>query len=79
MKKVSIYAPLEYVAGHLRYGHLEGELKMTDEEFEEFKKNPLDFLYKEDYISDLDLEIDDYEVEDMGPVDRVKWTEWTSV
>ena len=52
---------------------------MTDEEFEEFKKNPLDFLYKEDYISDLDLEIDDYEVNDMGPVDRVKWTEWTSV
>ena len=24
MKKILIDAPLEYVAGHLRYGHLEG-------------------------------------------------------
>lgn len=34
MKKVFIDAPLSYVAGHLRYGHLEGVLEMTDEEFE---------------------------------------------
>lgn len=79
MKKVSIDAPLEYIVGHLRYGHFEGELEMTDEEFEEFKKNPLDFLYKEDYINDLNLVIDDYEVDDIGPVDEVNWTEWTSV
>ena len=79
MKKVSIDASLEYVAGYLRYGHLEGELEMTDEEFEKFKKNPLDFLYKEDYINDLDLVIDDYEVNDMGPVDKINWTEQTSI
>lgn len=79
MKKVSIDAPLEYVVGHLRYGHFEGELEMTDEEFEEFKKNPLDFLYERDYINDLNLVIDDYEVDDMGPVDEVNWTEQTSI
>ena len=34
MKKVYIYAPLDYVAGHLRYGHREGIINLTDEEFE---------------------------------------------
>ena len=38
MKKVFIDAPLSYVVGHLCYGHLEGVLEMTDEEFERFKK-----------------------------------------
>ena len=40
MKKILIDAPLEYVAGHLRYGHLEGVIEVPDEEFEKFKKNP---------------------------------------
>lgn len=75
MKKISIRASLEYLMGHLRYGHLEGELEMTDEEFEEFKKNPIDFIYNNDYINDLDLVVDDYEVDDIGPIDRISWTE----
>lgn len=79
MKKVSINAPLDYIAGHLRYGHFEGILEMTDEEFEQFKKNPLDFLYEGDYIDVLSLVIDDYEVDDMGPVNKVNWTAWTSI
>ena len=33
MKKILIDAPLEYVAGHLRYGHLEGVIEVPDEEF----------------------------------------------
>lgn len=76
MKKVFIDAPLSYVAGHLRYGHLEGVLEMTDEEFEQFKKDPINFIYDNEYDFDgLDLVIDDFEVEDRGPIDEVNWEE----
>lgn len=70
MKKILIDAPLEYVAGHLRYGHLEGVIEVPDEEFEKFKENPIDFLYDNEYINELDLLIDD-----RGPIDRVEWSE----
>lgn len=70
MKKILIDAPLEYVAGHLRYGHLEGVIEVPDEEFEKFKENPIDFLYDNEYIDELDLLIDD-----RGPIDRVEWSE----
>ena len=62
MKKILIDAPLEYVAGHLRYGHLEGVIEVPDEEFEKFKENPIDFLYDNEYIDELDLLIDDWEI-----------------
>ena len=71
MKKVYIYAPLDYVAGHLRYGHKEGTVNLTDEEFEKFKENPIDFLYDNEYIDELDLLIDDWRVDDRGPIDYV--------
>lgn len=76
MKKVYIYAPLDYVAGHLRYGHREGTVNLTDEEFEQFKANPKDFIYDNDI--ELDLFIDDWEVDDCGKIDRVKWSECES-
>lgn len=75
MKKILIDAPLEYVAGHLRYGHLEGVIEISDEEFEKFKKNPIDFLYDNEYIDELDLLIDDWRVDDCGPIDCVNWEE----
>lgn len=76
MKKVFIDAPLSYVAGHLRYGHLEGVLEITDEEFEQFKKDPINFIYDNEYDFDrLDLVIDDFEVEDRGSIDEVNWEE----
>ena len=76
MKKIYIYAPLEYVAGHLRYGHLEGTVNLTDEEFEQFKTNPKDFIYDNDI--ELDLLIDDWRVNDRGPIDCVNWEECES-
>lgn len=76
MKKILIDAPLEYVAGHLRYGHLEGIVNLTDEEFEQFKANPKNFIYDNDI--ELDLLIDDWRVEDCGPIDRVEWSECES-
>ena len=75
MKKILIDAPLEYVAGYLRYGHLEGVIEISDEEFKKFKENPIDFLYDNEYIDELDLLIDDWRVEDRGPIDRVKQSE----
>lgn len=75
MKKILIDAPLEYVAGHLRYGHLEGIITITDEEFEKFKENPIDFLYDNEYTDELDLLVDDWEVDDRGPIDCVNWEE----
>lgn len=75
MKKILIDAPLEYVAGHLRYGHLEGTITITDEEFEKFKENPIDFLYDNEYTEELDLLVDDWEVDDRGPIDCVNWEE----
>lgn len=58
--------PLDYVMGYLRYGHKEGIIKLTKEELEELKKNPLDFIDKNDILSDLELVIDDYRAEDYG-------------
>ena len=78
MKKILIDAPLEYVAGHLRYGHLEGVIEISDKEFEKFKENSIDFLYDNEYIDELDLLIDDWRVEDRGPIDRVEWSECKS-
>ena len=75
MKKILIDAPLEYVAGHLRYGHLEGTITITDEEFEKFKENPINFLYNNEYTDELDLLVDDWEVDDRGPIDHVNWEE----
>ena len=75
MKKILIDAPLEYVAGHLRYGHLEGTITITDEEFEKFKENPVDFLYDNKYTDELDLLVDDWEIDDHGPIDSVNWKE----
>lgn len=73
MKKVYIYAPLDYVAGHLRYGHREGTVNLTDEEFDQFKTNPKNFIYDNDV--ELDLVIDDWEIDDDGEIDRVEWSE----
>lgn len=78
MKKILIDAPLEYVIGHLRYGHLEGVIEVPDEEFEKFKENPINFLYDNEYIDGLDLLIDDWEIDDRGKIDSVEWSECKS-
>lgn len=75
MKKVHIYAPVNYLAGHLRYGHFEGDLELTDEEFVKFKENPVDFINDEKCYFDLDLIVDDYEIDDRGDIDCVNYYE----
>ena len=75
MKKVHIHAPLEYLVGHLRDGHFEGDLELTDEEFKEFRKNPIGFINEKKYYFDLDLVVDDYEIDDRGDIESVDWNE----
>ena len=73
--KVIITVDLDYVVGHLRYGHKEGTIKLTDDEFKEFEKNPTDFIDKHDILSELEFFIDDYEVDSYGPIDSINWEE----
>lgn len=72
-KKVKFDIPLEYVIGHLRYGHKEGVLELTEEEFKKLQEDPLDFIYNQDILCDLDLVIDDYRVEDYGGIAEVNY------
>lgn len=58
MAKFLVTKEANYVIGHLRSGHLEGYIEADSKE---------DALYKlenEGYDDDLELEIDDYEIED---------------
>ena len=77
MKKVSLECLYDYVFGYLKYGHLEGEVEITDEEFEELKNNPIDFYYKHEYelFDVLKLVIDDYDVECFGDIHEIKYKE----
>lgn len=72
-KKVKFNIPLDYVIGHVRCGHKEGVLILTEEEFEELKKDPLDFVYNEDILCELDLVIDNFSVQDYGDVLEVNY------
>ena len=72
-KKVKFDIPLEYVIGHLRYGHKEGILELTEEEFNKLQEDPLSFIYTQDILCDLDLIIDDYEVDDYGGILKVNY------
>lgn len=75
MKKVFVDYPVNWIAGHLRYGHREGSIEMTDEEFEEFKQNPEKWLSDREDI-DLDLLVDDWEIDDYdSEIENVHWEE----
>lgn len=74
MKTIEVQAYVDYVVGHLRYGHYDGVITMEDDEFEEFKKDPVKWLKNND-DNELDFEIDDYCIDDMGNIDDVSWTE----
>ena len=74
MNKVVITAPVDYVIGHLRYGHLEGEVELTDEQLELFKKDPVKAI--QELGLDLELVIDDWEVDGYGDPYDVQYTIW---
>lgn len=61
---------VDYVSGHLRYGHF--EMTLDDEEFEAFKA-----LSKKEQINLLrnggELIVDDWEVDDYGDICEVHY------
>lgn len=72
---------MDYLRGHLRYGHKEGNVDFTLDQEEDFKnllskeineetltEEELDRLeeYKEIIIDETDLIVDDWEVDDCG-------------
>lgn len=69
MRQVTITANVDYVMGHLRYGHYEGTLELTEEEYEQFRTNPTKFL--NEYDHDLDFILDDYEIDGIGNIEEV--------
>ena len=71
--KVKFNIPLEYVAGRLRYGHFEGTIELTEDEFKRLEKNPMDFIYEEDLLCNLDLIMDSYRIDDWGPPSEVNY------
>lgn len=65
----TVHARVEYLMGHLRYGHF--ELQMDEEEYKEYKSYTDE--EKEEYIMENgDLVIDDYEVDDYGPISDIR-------
>jgi hypothetical protein len=60
--KFYVSADVDYVVGHLRYGHFEGVVEAESEE--ELKE-----MMKDRYFHHrLDLVVDDYEVDDYGDI-----------
>ena len=63
----TVCADLKYLTGHLRYGHI--ELPMDEKEYKEYES----YTDKEKYIIEHgDLIIDDYEVNDYGPISTIR-------
>ena len=63
-----IIAEIDYINGHLRYGHY--ELNLTNEELEEFKNSSKE--EQQHWIKDEgDLIIDDYYLNDIGEITKI--------
>lgn len=66
MGKVTVIADIDYISGHLRYGHY--ELEMDEETFKNLSKEDLKEL-----INDRgELIVDDYEIEDHGDITDIR-------
>lgn len=61
----TIIGYIDYVSGHLRYGHY--ELELNDEDFEKFKVMSQE-EQKEEIQDNGILVIDDYEIDDIGTI-----------
>ena len=67
--KYLVTGDVDYVQGHLRYGHF--ELELTEEEYEEFKL--LDEEAQKEWVkNEGELLIDDWEVDDTGDITDVR-------
>lgn len=77
--KVNVTAEVDYVTGHLRGGYYNGNLELSDEDYKTFRKDPLAFLLAhQDLWEDWSLKVDSYEIDDIGGLSQVYFTEQTN-
>lgn len=66
---MEIIADVEYVCGHLRYGHW--KLELSDEDYKKYKN-----LSEEDKISWIEEDgkfiVDDYRIYDIGTITEIR-------
>lgn len=74
--KLNVTAETEYVIGHLRSGYYNGDLELSEENYQIFRKDPLAFLLAhQDLWEDWPFKVDDYEIDDIGGIWQVYFTE----
>ena len=66
MKKLKLRGDIDYISGHLRYGHFEAEI--TKAQFDLMTKEQL----KEFLEDNGELIVDDYEIDDCGEITEIK-------
>lgn len=65
--KFQIEADVEYLVGHLRYGHYSTTVEAnSQEEVEKMLENKESC---EKIINNMELIVDDYEIDDVGPIE----------
>lgn len=65
--RILVKYPVDWIVGHLRYGHMEGIINLSKEEYAEFQKDPAVYLKSHDeLIENFDLLVDDYRVYDYS-------------
>lgn len=62
MAKYFVYAPIDYIVGHLRYGHFEGEIEIPDD-----KLNDKEWI-TEAVRGSCDLLVDDWEIDEYSDI-----------
>ena len=65
---MKIIADVDYVAGHIRYGHW--ELKLSDKEYNKYKN--LSEKDKISWIEDGNVIVDDYRIYDIGTITEIR-------
>ena len=70
MSKYLVYAPVDYVMGHLRYGHFEAEIEIPDDKLND-KKWILEAVREEGELIIDDFEVDGYGDIKLGEVKKI--------
>lgn len=70
MSKYFVYAPVDYVIGHLRYGHFEAEIEIPDDKLND-EKWILEAVREEGELIIDDVEIDAYGNIELGEVRKI--------
>ena len=74
MAKYNIFATLDYIRGYLKYGHFEGDIEIPKEDIKEFENHPINYILNHHLTDYLNLQIDDFEIEDYGNINEVDFT-----